>query len=71
MKTKNPWLITIDLDGTLLNSSHGFHPNTSFNEKNLTVIKKLINEGHKVAIVTGRPWRDTKEIYDKLNLRTN
>ncbi len=70
MTNKHPWLITIDLDGTLLKSSRGIHPNTEFNDYNLKIIEKALKKGHKVAIVTGRPWRDTEKIYEALGLKT-
>ena len=70
IKDKKPWLVTIDLDGTLLNSSNGIKPHWNFNPKNLEVIKQVIAKGHKVAIVTGRPWRDTEKIYEELGLGT-
>lgn len=69
------WLITVDLDGTLLKTPSKSDllkniPNYDISKKNILVLKKLINKGHKVAIVTGRPWRDTEEIYKKIGLRT-
>lgn len=68
MNNRDKWLITIDLDGTFLNSSKESGPNYSFNEKNLKIVKQLIKKGHKVAIVTGRPWRDAKPVYEKMGL---
>lgn len=67
---KNKWLITIDLDGTFLKTGVSGEPNYAFNEKNLSVINKLLDDGHEVAIVTGRPWRDAKEVYEKIGLKT-
>ncbi|AHK22374.1 Cof-type HAD-IIB family hydrolase [Candidatus Hepatoplasma crinochetorum] len=69
------WLITIDLDGTLLKTPSKEDllkniPNYDINPLNIKVLKKLIDKGHKVAIVTGRPWRDTEEVYKKIGLRT-
>ena len=64
-----PWLITIDLDGTTLtNEENG----VSFEipEYNIEVLNEARDRGHKVAIVTGRPWRDTKEIYKQLGFDT-
>ncbi len=71
MTNKHPWLITIDLDGTLLSDPiEGQYPNTNYNKYNSQIIKKAIEKGHKIAIVTGRPWRDTEKIYRDLDLRT-
>ncbi len=71
-KKDEKWLITVDLDGTFLMSpdktktAHG--SNMEVNPINIEVINKLIDKGHKVAIITGRPWKDTKELYNKLGL---
>lgn len=62
------WLITVDLDGTALSSSisdnagkiYDIHP------KNIEVFSKLEKLGHKVIIVTGRNWTQTKPVYEKL-----
>lgn len=71
MFKKDKWLITIDLDGTLLKSTNGSHvDNYKFVPENLDAIRKVMDLGHKVAIVTGRPWGDTKPIYDALGLDT-
>ncbi|QJR44000.1 Cof-type HAD-IIB family hydrolase [Mycoplasma miroungirhinis] len=60
------FLFAIDLDGTLLaNSATGaIHPKTE------EQIKRAVNEGHIVSIITGRPWRSTKHIYEKLGLNS-
>lgn len=71
MVKKDKWLITIDLDGTLIKSAREAHTDGyAFEEKNLEVIHKLMDQGHKVAIVTGRPWEDTKPVYEALGLNT-
>ena len=65
MKTKK-WLFTIDLDGTLLkNSATG-----EIHKKDKSAIKKLIEAGHTVSLVTGRPWRSTQKAYEELGLNT-
>ena len=58
------FLFAIDLDGTLLaDSAEGtIHPKTE------SAIKRAVAEGHIVSIITGRPWRSTKPIYEKLGL---
>lgn len=58
------YLITIDLDGTLLNSS------SKISKKTKTYLKNLKTCGHKIVIATGRPYRGSKPIYDQLNLDT-
>ncbi len=71
--SKGKWLITVDLDGTFLNppSDTGIHEaNIDFNPKNLEVVNKLIDQGHKVAIVTGRPWKDSKGVYYSMGLKS-
>lgn len=65
------WLIVIDLDGTLLKTpKSSIAPAPSVDDFNLKIIKACMEIGHQVAIVTGRPWRDTKEIYNSLGLKT-
>ncbi|AWX69295.1 Cof-type HAD-IIB family hydrolase [[Mycoplasma] anseris] len=61
---KRRFLFALDLDGTLLaDSATGtVHPKTE------EAIKKAVAEGHIVCIITGRPWRSTKPIYEKLGL---
>ncbi|AWX42989.1 COF family HAD hydrolase protein [Metamycoplasma cloacale] len=58
------FLFAIDLDGTLLaDSALGtVHPKTE------EAIKRAVKEGHIVCIITGRPWRSTKPIYEQLGL---
>ncbi|MGZ9413717.1 Cof-type HAD-IIB family hydrolase [Mycoplasma sp. 480] len=63
---KQRYLFALDLDGTVLaNSATGeMHPDT------IEAIKLAKSQGHVVCIITGRPWRSTKPIYEKLNLDT-
>ncbi|MGL5358058.1 MAG: Cof-type HAD-IIB family hydrolase [Metamycoplasmataceae bacterium] len=63
---KEKYLFALDLDGTVLSSSteNTIHPDT---EK---AIRRAIDEGHIVSIVTGRPWVSTKKIYEQLGLDT-
>lgn len=63
---KNKYLFAIDLDGTVLSNSQTseIHPKT---EK---AIKRAVKEGHIVTIITGRPWRSTQPVYEKLELNT-
>lgn len=72
MYKTNKWLITIDLDGTLLTSPKDSNKEShyNYNPYNLTVIKELVKIGHKVVIVTGRPWLNSKRVYESLGLKT-
>lgn len=58
------YLIALDLDGTILNSS------SVISTKTKETIEKLKNDGHKIVIATGRPYRATKKFYHELNLDT-
>lgn len=57
-------LITLDLDGTTLNSSSQLSPKT------IKTIKNATKAGHIVSIATGRPYRMARDIYDELSLKT-
>lgn len=63
---KERYLFAIDLDGTTLQSS----ATGQIHEQTLKAIKRAKDEGHIVCILTGRPWRSTKFIYDTLGLDT-
>lgn len=58
------YLIAIDLDGTTLNADSEISPET------LAYFKKLVGEGHKVVIATGRPYRGCRDFYDEIGLDT-
>ena len=58
----NQKLIAIDLDGTTLNA------NSELTQETIDTLHAVQKLGHKVAIVTGRPYRSSKEIYNQLNL---
>lgn len=57
-------LIAIDLDGTTLNNQSDVTVETK------NVIQQLTALGHKVVISTGRPFRTSASIYNKLKLTT-
>ncbi|AGM26462.1 phosphatase [Spiroplasma syrphidicola EA-1] len=58
-------LILIDLDGTtLMNDGITIHPKT------LAVLQKATMDGHKVCIITGRPYRASIRFYRQLGLDT-
>ncbi|EFF41617.1 Cof-type HAD-IIB family hydrolase [Mycoplasmopsis alligatoris] len=63
---KQRYLFAIDLDGTTLSSS----ATGQIHDETLAAIKRAKSEGHVVCILTGRPWRSTKPIYNALNLDT-
>lgn len=56
------YLIALDLDGTLLKDDK------TISERNKQVIKKAKEEGHKVMISTGRPFRSSEMYYRELEL---
>lgn len=58
------YLITIDLDGTLLTSE------AKLTSAAKAYLKELKNTGHKIVLATGRPYRGVKAIYDELELDT-
>ncbi|WP_057829106.1 Cof-type HAD-IIB family hydrolase [Liquorilactobacillus cacaonum] len=57
-------LIALDLDGTTLNAD------SLISKKTKDVLQRASQEGHIVSIVTGRPFRISKNYYDELNLKT-
>ena len=57
-------LIAIDLDGTTLNNQSRLSPLT------VQTLRQLDQIGHLVVIVTGRPYRNSKEIYQQLHIKT-
>ncbi|GEN45661.1 Cof-type HAD-IIB family hydrolase [Alkalibacillus haloalkaliphilus] len=61
---KQQHLIALDLDGTLLND------NKVISERTLKTIEAAKQEGHIVAIATGRPYRVSKQFYHQMALDT-
>lgn len=57
-------LIALDLDGTTLNSE------SQLSSKTKEVLQKAQDAGHIVALVTGRPNRNSVNYYDELGLKT-
>ncbi len=55
-------IVAIDLDGTL------FDDNKKITDKNKEVIKKAIEQNHKIVIATGRPFFGITNTLDELNL---
>lgn len=63
METK-PYLIALDLDGTLLKDDK------TISACNKEIIKKAKEAGHIVCIATGRPFRSSSMYYEELELTT-
>ncbi|KKI93595.1 phosphatase [Bacillus sp. SA1-12] len=63
METK-PFLIALDLDGTLLKDDKTISPDSK------AIIQKAMAAGHIVCIATGRPFRSSSIYYDELQLTT-
>jgi len=63
METK-PYLIALDLDGTLLKDDK------TISAYNKDIIKKARDAGHIVCIATGRPFRSSSIYYEELELTT-
>ncbi|XJS09702.1 HAD-IIB family hydrolase [Aerococcaceae bacterium WGS1372] len=57
-------LIAIDLDGTTLNDK------SKLSHFTIETLRKLDDLGHIVMIVTGRPYRNSIDIYNELNINS-
>ncbi|WP_088103559.1 Cof-type HAD-IIB family hydrolase [Halalkalibacter urbisdiaboli] len=60
----DPYLIALDLDGTLLTD------NKTISNRTKETISKARQAGHIVVISTGRPYRASIQYYQELNLNT-
>ncbi len=58
------YLIALDLDGTTLTDEK------NITDKTKEYIEKLIKDGHKIVIATGRPYAGMSRYYKELNLDT-
>lgn len=58
----NQKLIAIDLDGTTLND------HSQLTSRTISTLNNIQKDGHIIMIATGRPYRNSKEFYDKLKL---
>ncbi|MGL5356373.1 MAG: Cof-type HAD-IIB family hydrolase [Cetobacterium sp.] len=54
--------IALDLDGTLLNSEK------DISQKNISILRKLYNDGIEIFIVTGRMYSATQRVINKIGL---
>lgn len=61
MNTK-PYLIALDLDGTLLKDDK------TISNESIEIVQRLKSEGHQVCISTGRPYRSSAIYYEQLKL---
>ncbi|MGG1571873.1 Cof-type HAD-IIB family hydrolase [Fictibacillus sp. NRS-1165] len=61
---KKPYLIALDLDGTLLNDKK------TISNRTKKAVLQAKEEGHIVCISTGRPYRASTMYYDELGLKT-
>ena len=59
-----PYLIFLDMDGTLLKS------NQTLSSKTIDIIRELSSKGHKIIISSGRPIRAIKTYYKQLKLNS-
>ncbi len=59
-----PYLIALDLDGTLLTNEKLISPRTKL------ALNKMKEAGHQLVISTGRPYRASKQYYAELDLTT-
>lgn len=60
----NPYLIALDLDGTLLTDEK------TISKRTINTLEKARQQGHIVMISTGRPFRSSHQYYKELNLDT-
>ena len=58
------YLIAIDLDGTLLKDWE------TVSDSTIEYLNKIQEQGHKIVLATGRPFRSSEKFYDLLNLNT-
>ncbi len=59
-----PWLIALDLDGTLLKKDH------TIGDATKKALRQAMESGHIVAIATGRPPRAAIQVHRELQLTT-
>ena len=62
--TLNQHLIALDLDGTTLNNQ------SKLTAETIKTLRQLAQHGHIVSIVTGRPYRIARHIYDQIGIKT-
>ncbi len=60
----NQYLIAIDLDGTTLNNQ------SQLTAETIKTLRAAAADGHIVSIITGRPYRIARRIYDQIGIKT-
>lgn len=60
----NQHLIALDLDGTTLNNQSALTTET------IRTLRAAAADGHIVSIITGRPYRIARRIYDEIGIKT-
>lgn len=61
---EKPYLITLDLDGTLMKDF------SSYDQETFDYLNELRERGHIIMLATGRPFRSSHFVYKLLNLNT-
>lgn len=59
------WLVGLDVDGTIL------MPDESFSQGADAAIRRLDAAGHEVMLATGRSWHGTREVMERLGIRSD
>lgn len=59
-----PYLIVLDLDGTLMQDF------STYDQETFDYLIELQSKGHIIMLATGRPFRSSNFIYERLNLST-
>lgn len=62
MSNDSPWLIALDIDGTLLTHRGEVAPEVR------AQVTRVYREGHEVMLATGRAWAETKPVLDELRI---
>ncbi len=57
-----PWLVGLDVDGTILLPDDEFSPGADL------AVARLAREGHEVMLATGRSWHTTRPVMERLGI---
>jgi Cof subfamily protein (haloacid dehalogenase superfamily) len=63
VKLKNPGIVAVDLDGTLLKSDH------TLSQRTIETLRVLEDQGSRVVISTGRSYEGMKHFKDQIGLK--
>jgi HAD superfamily hydrolase (TIGR01484 family) len=58
-----PWFVALDVDGTII------HQDETLDDEVAAAIRAARDRGHEVTLATGRSWRWTRPILERLGLR--